>query len=71
MRSKHLTIFLFHVLKHILITEAGGQAWLLHHRHFNQYWPEHFRKKTLELQSISLVKKKKWLQDYQNSGEVL
>lgn len=57
--------------KHILITETGGQAWLLHHRHFNQYWPEHFRKKTLELKSISLLKKKKWLQDYQNSREVL
>lgn len=59
MRRKHLTIFGFCVLKHILITKTGGQTWLLHHRHFNQYWPEHFRKKTLELKSISLLKKKK------------
>jgi len=71
MTHKHLAIFLFHVLKNILITEAGGQAWLLHHRHFNQYQPEHFKEKRLELKSISLLKKKKWLEDYQNSREAL
>lgn len=59
MTRKHLTIFLFYVLKTILITETSGQAWLLHHRHFNQYQPEHFKKKRLELKSVSLLKKKK------------
>lgn len=58
MTRKHSTIFPFHAIKNILITKTGRQAWLLHHRHFNQYQPEHFKKKRLELKSISLLKKK-------------
>lgn len=55
--------------KHILTMETGGQAWLLHHRHFNQYLPEHFRKKTLELKSISLLKKKSGCKTTKTAGK--
>lgn len=55
--------------QNILITGTGGQAWLLHHRRFNQYQPEHFIKKRLELKSISLLKEKNGCKTTRTAGK--
>lgn len=71
MTRKNATIFLFCVLKDFLITETGGQAWFLHHKWFNQYQPEYFKKQKIRAEKYKPIKEKKCLQDYKNSREVL